>query len=45
MRALGASSSTVMLITLLESIVLALAGGMVGWVGGHVLNSVASPYI
>ena len=45
MRALGANRSTVMLITLMESIVLALAGGGIGWVAGHTMNAFASPYV
>lgn len=45
MRALGASRGTVMTIILLESILLSLGGGVLGWVGGHTLNAVASPYI
>jgi putative ABC transport system permease protein len=45
MRALGASRETVMSIILLESILLSLGGGFLGWVGGHALNVAASPYI
>jgi len=45
MRALGAGRSTVMSIILLESICLALGGGMLGWIGAHVLNGLASPLI
>lgn len=44
MRALGANRSKVMVIILLESVLLALAGGLLGWFGGHALNVVASPY-
>ncbi len=44
-RALGASRGKVMLITLLESITLAVLGGMIGWVAGHTLNACASPLI
>ena len=44
MRALGANRSKVMTIILLEAILLALAGGLLGWVGGHTLNVIASPY-
>ncbi len=36
-RALGASRGAVMLIVLLESILLALAGGVLGWLLGHAL--------
>ena len=42
MRALGAGRSTVMTVILLESILLSLAGGTVGWTGGHALNMAAS---
>ena len=45
MRALGASRTKVMVITLLESITLAMLGGLLGWVGGHALNAFASPII
>ncbi len=42
MRALGAERTTVMAIILLESMLLALGGGLLGWVGGHALNWLAS---
>ncbi len=45
MRALGAGRSTVMAIVLLESIMLALGGGAVGWLGGHTLNALARPWV
>jgi putative ABC transport system permease protein len=45
MRALGANRGTVMTVILLESILLSLGGGLMGWVGGHALNAAASPYI
>lgn len=45
MRALGASRSQVMRIMLLEAILLALSGGVLGWLGGHVLNVALSPYV
>lgn len=44
MRALGANRTKVMVIILLESVLLALAGGMLGWMGGHAFNVIASPY-
>ena len=46
MRALGADRTTVMIVVLLESIILALAGGFIGWLSGHLLiGGVASPFI
>jgi putative ABC transport system permease protein len=45
MRALGAARGTVMTIILLESVMLSLGGGMLGWVMGHTVNAVASPVI
>jgi putative ABC transport system permease protein len=45
MRALGARRETVMTVILLEAILLSLGGGAIGWIGGHSLNYVASPYI
>jgi putative ABC transport system permease protein len=45
MRALGASRGTVMVVILLESIILALGGGMIGWTLAHGMNWAASPLI
>jgi putative ABC transport system permease protein len=45
MRALGASRSSVMLIVLSESILLSLAGGVLGIVLGHALIAAAAPYV
>lgn len=45
MRALGAGRQTVMLLVLLESILLSLAGGVAGWVVGHALIALLSPWI
>jgi putative ABC transport system permease protein len=45
MRALGASRQAVTTIILLESILLALAGGLLGVLLGHGLLAVASPYV
>jgi len=45
MRALGAGRRTVMAIVLLESILLSLAGGLVGWLIGHALIAALSPWI
>jgi putative ABC transport system permease protein len=45
MRALGARPGTVMVVVLLESILLALGGGLLGWVAGHLLVGAAAPMI
>ena len=45
MRALGAGRGTVMSIILLESTLLSLAGGFVGWLTGHLLAFAASPIV
>lgn len=45
MRALGASRSKVMSIMLVESLLLACTGGLLGWVGGHLLNVSISPLV
>lgn len=45
MRALGAGRDTVMAIILLESIVLSLGGGLLGWFLAHALTALASPWI
>jgi len=45
MRALGASRGTVMSVILLESIILALGGGAMGLVLGHLLIGLLGPMI
>lgn len=45
MRALGASRTAVLSIILIESIMLSVGGGGIGWVLGHGLNWLASPVI
>ena len=45
MRALGASRAAVLSIVLIESIILSLGGGAIGWIMGHGLNWLASPVI
>ena len=44
-RSLGAGRGTVMLIVLTEAIMLALGGGLLGWVGGHAAVAAISPFI
>ncbi|PQO33920.1 ABC transporter permease [Blastopirellula marina] len=45
MRALGARRETVMGIVLWESIILSVGGGILGWMGAHVLLFLVSPSI
>lgn len=45
MRALGAGQQTVMLMMFVETILLALLGGLVGWVAGHLLVGLAGPWL
>lgn len=45
MRALGADRWTVTWVILLESVILALAAGVFGWLAGHTLNGLAGPEI
>lgn len=45
MRALGASRATVMSVVLLESILIALGGGAIGWLGAHAVIGLAGPRI
>jgi putative ABC transport system permease protein len=45
MRALGAGRGTVMTIILLEATLLALGGGVLGWLLGHTGVVIASPWI
>jgi putative ABC transport system permease protein len=45
MRALGASRQTVMIVVLLESILLAVAGGLLGMLLGHGIVAAASPLL
>lgn len=45
MRALGAERSTVMAIVLVESLLLSLAGGLIGWALGHAMIAALSPLI
>lgn len=45
MRALGARRDVIMTIVLLESLLIAVGGGLVGWLAGHVSGLLASDYI
>ena len=45
MRALGASRSNVMSVMLVESVLLACTGGLLGWFAGHLLNVGISPFV
>ena len=45
MRALGAGRATVMRIMLLESILLALGGGLIGWLVGHLILGGITPWL
>lgn len=45
MRSLGARRSTVLSVILLESILLSLGGGAAGWLLGHALMALASPWV
>jgi putative ABC transport system permease protein len=45
MRALGADRQTVMFVILMESVILGVGGGCLGWVLGHGLNASISPLV
>jgi putative ABC transport system permease protein len=45
MRALGARREHIMSIVLMESILLAFGGGLLGWLAGHGLNLALGPYV
>lgn len=45
MRALGADQSTVFGIILAESVLLAVGGGLIGWIAAHLVNGLISPWI
>lgn len=45
MRALGAGRGTVMSVILMESVMLSLLGGMLGWGSGHVMMGLLGPSI
>ncbi len=45
MRALGASRDKVLSVILCESCLIAIAGGVIGWIGAHAIAAFSSPYI
>jgi putative ABC transport system permease protein len=45
MRALGARRSHVLATVLIEAVLLALAGGLVGWLLGHLLVAAIGPLV
>ncbi len=45
MRALGARRDVVMAVVLIESLLIAIIGGAVGWVAAHLLGMLASPMV
>lgn len=45
MRSLGARRSTVLAVILLESILLSVGGGLLGWLLGHALIALAGPWV
>lgn len=45
MRALGARRDIVLLIILLESLLIAFGGGLLGWFGGHLIAKLGSSFI
>ncbi len=45
MRALGARRDVVLLIVLLESLLIALGGGLLGWLAGHGVAAILSPMV
>ncbi len=45
MRALGARRDVVLAIILAESVLIALAGGLIGWLMGHGISAIASPWV
>jgi len=45
MRSLGAGRGTVMAVVLMEAVILAMTGGIFGWLSGHALIGLASGII
>lgn len=45
MRALGARRDVVLAIILAESVLIAVGGGIIGWVLGHGISAIASPWV
>jgi putative ABC transport system permease protein len=45
MRALGARRDVVLMVILLESLLIAVGGGLLGWLAGHALGAAFSPLV
>lgn len=45
MRALGARRDVVLIVVLLESLLIAVGGGLLGWIAGHAIAAACSPLV